>query len=69
MAFKSPEPYLEPVSEGVCEVLDCSSRAAFRASWAQGVIIKLLCPAHKAKLQGELFQELNPALFRRKHAK
>jgi len=40
---QSAEPYFEPVSEGICEVLDCSSPAKYRVSWAQGVIISGLC--------------------------
>ena len=63
---QSREPYLEPVSQGTCEVLDCSSRAGFRASWAQGVIIRLLCPTHKAELEGAVFDDLSPAIFGRK---
>ncbi len=35
MATKNEEPYLDWVSEGVCEVLDCSNPAAYRASWVQ----------------------------------
>jgi hypothetical protein len=63
METKTPEPYLEPVSEGLCEVLDCKSAASYRASWAQGVIIKLLCATHKAEAEGKLLGELQ---FRRK---
>jgi hypothetical protein len=64
MANNNPEPYLEPVSEGVCEFLNCSSRADYRASWAQGVIIRIVCSAHKAELEGKPFEHLNPGTFR-----
>jgi hypothetical protein len=63
MEGKNPEPYLDPVSEGTCEVVDCASAASYRASWAQGVIIRLLCATHKAAIEGKPFEELN---FRRK---
>lgn len=66
MVPQSREPYLEPVSEGMCEVVDCSSPAGFRASWAQGVIIRLLCPTHKTELEGEVFDDLSPTIFGRK---
>ena len=70
MAAKNPEPYLDPVSEGVCEVLNCSSPAKYRASWVQGVIIRLVCPTHKAEVEGRLFGELSPATFgKKRHAK
>jgi len=63
MAGKNLEPYLDPVSEGTCEVVDCASAAKYRASWAQGVIIRLLCASHKADVEGQPFEKLN---FRRK---
>ena len=63
METKTPEPYLEPVGEGLCEVVDCTSVASYRASWAQGVIIKILCATHKAEVEGKPFGELK---FRRK---
>jgi hypothetical protein len=63
METRTPEPYLEPVSEGLCEVLNCASPASYRASWAQGVIIKILCNSHKAEIEGKPFGELD---YRRK---
>jgi hypothetical protein len=70
MAAKNPEPYFDPVSEGNCEVLECSSPAKFRASWVQGVIIRLVCPTHKAEVEGRLFGDLSPATFgKKRHAK
>jgi hypothetical protein len=63
MANKNPEPYLDPVSEGFCEVLDCSSPAKFRASWVQGVIVRLVCTTHKAEVEGKLFGDLTPSKF------
>lgn len=65
MADKNPEPYLEPVSEGVCDFLNCSSRAAYRASWVQGVIIRIVCSAHKTQLEGEVFEDLSPSTFKK----
>ena len=59
----NPELYFDPVSEGVCEVLGCSNAAKYRASWAQGVIVKLMCTTHKAEVEGRLFAELSPAMF------
>jgi len=70
MAANNPEPYLDPVSEGICEVLDCSSPAKYRASWVQGVIIRLVCTAHKADVEGMLFGDLSPSKFaKRRRAK
>jgi hypothetical protein len=62
----NPELYFDPVSEGVCEVLDCSNPAKFRASWVQGVIIRLVCITHKAEIEGKSFGELSPTTFGRK---
>ena len=50
--------YFEPVSEGVCEVQRCVSPAKYRATWAQGIIVKLMCPTHKLEVEGKLFEEL-----------
>jgi len=66
MANATPEPYLDPVSEGACEVLECSSPAKFRASWVQGVIVRLVCPTHKTEIEGKLFGDLNPSTFGKK---
>jgi len=63
MEGKHPEPYFDPVSEGRCEVLECSSPAKFRASWVQGVIVRLVCPTHKADVEGRLFGDLSPSTF------
>ena len=63
MASKNAELYFDPVSEGSCEVLGCSHPAKYRASWAQGVIVKLMCPSHKAEVEGKLFSELSPTIF------
>jgi hypothetical protein len=66
----NPELYFDPVSEGVCEVLGCSNPAKFRASWVQGVIIRLVCITHKAEVEGKSFGELTPSTFgRRRRAK
>ena len=66
MAAQNPELYLDPVSEGVCEVLGCLKPATYRASWAQGVIIRLLCATHKAEVEGKPFEELGRSRFARK---
>jgi hypothetical protein len=66
MATKNPEPYIDPVSEGVCEVLDCSSPAKYRASWVQGVIVRLVCTTHKEEVEGRLFGDLSPSTFGKK---
>jgi hypothetical protein len=63
MASKNTELYFDPVSQGNCEVLGCSNAAKYRASWAQGVIIKLVCPTHKMGVDGKLFEELGPSIF------
>jgi hypothetical protein len=66
MASKNNELYLDPVSEGICEVRGCSNPANYRASWAQGIVIKLMCTTHKAEVEGKLFAELSPTMFRGK---
>jgi hypothetical protein len=66
----NPQLYFDPVSDGVCEVVNCSSPAKFRASWVQGVIIRLVCITHKSAVEGKSFEELSPSTFgRRRHAK
>jgi hypothetical protein len=70
MASKNTELYFEPVSEGICEVLGCSNPAKYRASWVQGIVIKLVCTTHKAEVEGKLFGELSPSIFGgKRHAK
>ena len=63
MANMNVELYFDPVSEGICEVLGCSHPAKYRATWAQGVIVKLMSTTHKAEVEGTLFSELSPAIF------
>ena len=63
MANKNTELYFDPVSSGICEVLGCSEPAKYRASWAHGVIIKLVCTTHKAEVEGKLFEGLKPSTF------
>ena len=58
--------YFDPVSEGICEVLGCSQRAKYRASWSEGIIVKLICLPHKAEMEGKSFEELSPAMFKGK---
>ena len=66
MEAKSPEPYIDPVSEGICEVLDCSSPAKYRVSWARGVIIRLVCTTHKSEVEGKPFGDSSSSIFGRK---
>jgi hypothetical protein len=63
MVSKNDELYFDVVSEGICEVRGCSTPARYRASWAQGIIVKLICTPHKAEVEGKLFAELSPAIF------
>jgi hypothetical protein len=65
MESRNPEPYIDPVSEGICEVVNCSGPAKFRASWAQGVIVRLVCITHKTEVEGKLFGDLNSSMFGR----
>jgi hypothetical protein len=60
---KTPEPYLDPVSEGICEAQGCSNPAKHRASWAQGIFIRLVCSAHKADVEGKPFEELGASVL------
>ena len=66
MANKNNQLYFEPVSDGICDVLGCSNPAKCRASWAGGIVVKLMCPTHKAEVEGKLFAELSPATFKAK---
>jgi hypothetical protein len=63
MANTNVELYFDPVSEGICEVRGSSQPAKYRGSWAQGVIVKLMCATHKADVEGKLFSELSPTIF------
>ena len=66
MENKNTPLYFEPVSEGTCEVQRCLNPAKHRANWAQGIIVKLVCATHKAEVEGKLFAELSPTMFRGK---
>jgi hypothetical protein len=63
MAIKNPKLYFEPASQGMCEVQRCQNPAKYRASWAQGIVVKLVCTSHKAEVEGKLFEELVPTIF------
>jgi hypothetical protein len=63
MGVKLEEPYFDPVSQGTCEVQRCSNPAKFRANWAQGTVVKLVCTTHKPELEGKVFQEIGTATF------
>ena len=69
MAANSPEPYFEPMSEGICEALNCPSPARYRASWVQGVIVRLVCTDHKAQVEGKVFEELLSTFGKKRRAK
>jgi hypothetical protein len=58
--------YFEPTSQGACDVLSCSELAKYRASWAQGVIVKLVCATHKEEFEGKRYDELSPSVFGKK---
>ena len=66
MASTNAKLYFDPVSEGICEILGCTQRAKYRASWSEGIIVKLICPPHKADVEGKHFAELSPATFKDK---
>jgi hypothetical protein len=68
MAAQDPEPYFDPVSEGICQVLGCSNPAKYRASWAQGIVIKLVCTTHKTEVEGKLFGELRISFASKRRA-
>ena len=63
MASKDTEPYLEPVSEGICEVLSCSHPAKYRATWSMGAVRKLVCTTHKSQVEGKYFDQVEPSTF------
>ena len=66
MANMNTELYFDTVGEAICEALGCPNPAKYRASWA---IVKLICPTHKAEVEGKLFSELSPATFKgKRHA-
>lgn len=56
-------PYVDPVSDGVCEVLDCSKPANYRISWSQGIVIRRVCSTHKAHMEKKSFEELSSSFF------
>ena len=49
----------------MCEVQGCQEPARYRASWLQGIVVKLVCAAHKTEVEGKLFEELGPSKFGR----
>ena len=63
MGIKLAEPYFDPVSQGICEVMSCSNPAKHRASWGQGTVVKLVCVMHKPEVEGKLFEEIPPSTF------
>ncbi len=64
MANKGTDLYLDPVGQGVCEIQGCSNPAKHRASWAQGVVVKLVCAGHKTEIEGKPFEELGRSMFK-----
>jgi hypothetical protein len=70
MANMNTELYFDPVSEATCEAVGCSQPAKYRANWAQGIIVKLVCTTHKAEVEGKLFEEVSLSKFgNTRHAK
>ena len=63
MANMNTELYFDWVSEGICEVLGCPNPAKYRANWAQGIMVKLVCTTHKVEVEGKPFSELSPTIF------
>jgi hypothetical protein len=63
MVNKNTELYFDVVSQGECDVAGCSKPARYRASWAQGVVMKLVCVAHREEVEGKLFEELGSSVF------
>ena len=63
MTAKNIELYFDPVSKGSCEVLGCSNPAKYRASWSQGILVRLVCASHKSEAEGKRFEELSPLIF------
>jgi hypothetical protein len=63
MDTKKTEPSFEPVAKGNCQFQRCTSPAVFRASWALGIMVKLVCVAHKSSVEGKTFEEIGPVAF------
>ena len=63
MTNKNTEPYLEPVSQGICAVLSCSHPAKYRATWSMGAVRKLVCTAHMSQVEGKHFNEIGASIF------
>jgi hypothetical protein len=63
MASKNTDPYIEPVSVGICAVLGCSHPAKYRATWSLGAVRKLVCTTHVSQVEGKYFNEVEPLLF------
>ena len=63
MEAKKPEPMFEPVSAGLCAARLCTNPAKFRATWTQGIIVKLVCTTHKPQVEGKIFEEVGPSMF------
>jgi hypothetical protein len=43
MEGKKTELYFDPVSQCICQVRCCQNPAKYRASWVQGIVVKLVC--------------------------
>ena len=63
MENKNARPYVDPVSDGICEVLDCAKPAKYRISWSQGIVIRRVCSTHKAQMENKSFEELSSSVF------
>ena len=52
MTNMNTELYFDPVSQGVCQIRNCSNPAKYRATWSQGVVMRLVCPTHRSEIDG-----------------
>jgi hypothetical protein len=66
METNNAGPYVDPVSDGICEVRDCSKPATHRISWSQGIVIRRVCSTHKAQMEKKSFEELSSSVFESK---
>jgi hypothetical protein len=63
MDTNKTEPSFEPVNKGNCQFQRCTNPAKFRASWALGIMVKLLCVTHKPDVEGKTLEEVGPIAF------
>jgi hypothetical protein len=63
MQSKNTELSFEPVSTGNCEAQHCLNPAKYRATWSQGIVLKLVCTTHRSQVEGKYFNEVGPSIF------